>query len=228
MSTNYQGYGGGYYGGQAGEPPPQQQQQQQQQPVQHNLFGQQPQQQQQQQQQPGNMQQWQYSPQNQQQNGYGQPQQQQNAFGQQPQQQQPQQQPFWNPATTAATMAAMASMASGQGLPNEMLTNEMTNAGKFFLQSTTARFIPGLESTMIVLRSYFAVDNRYVLRKMKRVLFPFFSKQWKRNVRLKHLHILCVEAHVLTTTRLFSCHTAKGSHGPGSISGALRLADRRR
>eukprot|EP00540_Astrosyne_radiata_P014720 CAMPEP_0116864746 /NCGR_PEP_ID=MMETSP0418-20121206/24999_1 /TAXON_ID=1158023 /ORGANISM="Astrosyne radiata, Strain 13vi08-1A" /LENGTH=196 /DNA_ID=CAMNT_0004500013 /DNA_START=1 /DNA_END=587 /DNA_ORIENTATION=- len=35
--------------------------------------------------------------------------------------------------------------------------------GRTFLQSSTARMIPGLESAMQMLRVYFAVDNKYVL-----------------------------------------------------------------
>ena len=40
----------------------------------------------------------------------------------------------------------------------------------------------GVLSFMNSLRYYFAVDNRYVLQKMKRILFPFMTKHWKRNV----------------------------------------------
>lgn len=43
--------------------------------------------------------------------------------------------------------------------------------------------IPGLESLIQTLRKYFAVDNRYVKRKMTKILFPFLSKHWKRDVR---------------------------------------------
>jgi hypothetical protein len=42
--------------------------------------------------------------------------------------------------------------------------------------------IPGLEYVMGSLRGYFAVDNRYVKRKMAKVLFPFLNKQWQRVV----------------------------------------------
>jgi YIF1 len=42
--------------------------------------------------------------------------------------------------------------------------------------------IPGLEYVMGSLRSYFAVDNRYVKRKIVKVLFPFTNKQWYRVV----------------------------------------------
>jgi hypothetical protein len=92
-------------------------------------------------------------------------------------------QPFWNPAT-AATMAAVAGSISGSGgFSNDTMLDLASSAGKSFLQSGSARMIPGLESTMLTLRHYFAVDNKYVLRKMQKVLFPFLSKQWQRQER---------------------------------------------
>ena len=72
---------------------------------------------------------------------------------------------------------AMA-VASAGGLNNDALMK----AGEKFFQDGTARMIPGLESTMLLLRNYFAVDNRYVIRKMKKVLFPFLDKEWQREV----------------------------------------------
>lgn len=99
---------------------------------------------------------------------------------------------FWNP-TTAATMAAvagsLASSASGGklGVGGSVDAGTMldfaSTAGKTFLQSGTARMIPGLEASMQVLRRYFAVDNQYVVKKLKRVFFPFLSKNWQRTVR---------------------------------------------
>jgi len=53
-------------------------------------------------------------------------------------------------------------------------------AGKHFLDEGIARMIPGLERSMVELRVYFAVNNGYVKRKMGRVLFPFFNKEWRR------------------------------------------------
>jgi YIF1 len=61
--------------------------------------------------------------------------------------------------------------------------DQMMQIGKGFLQSGTARMVPGLESAMLMLRSYFAVDNNYVKIKIQKVLFPFRSKHWKRTVR---------------------------------------------
>jgi len=40
--------------------------------------------------------------------------------------------------------------------------------------------IPGFDQAMITLRTYFAVDNDYVVKKMKKVLFPFKTSHWKR------------------------------------------------
>lgn len=112
--------------------------------------------------------------------------QQQQQYGQPPvQQQQPQQQAFWNPAA-AAGMAAMAASITGAsaGSSNEQMLDFAGQAAGSFLQSSTARMIPGLERSMMALRQYFAVDNRYVVQKIKRVLAPFLTKGWKRQVRL--------------------------------------------
>jgi hypothetical protein len=80
-------------------------------------------------------------------------------------------------------MAAVAGSISGSGgFSNDTMLDLASSAGKSFLQSGSARMIPGLESTMLTLRHYFAVDNKYVLRKMQKVLFPFLSKQWQRQV----------------------------------------------
>lgn len=121
---------------------------------------------------------------------------------QQPHQSQQTQAPsFWNPAT-AATMAAVAgSLTSGGksgGYNSDAMFDLASSAGKTFLQSGTARMIPGLESTMLLLRTYFAVDNQYVVKKMKKILFPFLSKSWKRSVR---------------TLNILSCHEAQNDSG---------------
>lgn len=100
------------------------------------------------------------------------------------------QQGFWNPAGGATVM----SMA-GSGFSNDAMLDLASTAGKTFLQSGSARMIPGLEIAMGKMRVYFAVDNRYVKRKMQKVLFPFLSKHWKRQVRsfsshiVKHVHL---------------------------------------
>jgi hypothetical protein len=111
------------------------------------------------------------------------PQQQQSSMMRPQQQQQPassnQQPSFWNPAT-AATVAAMAGSMAQNGMSNP---DAMMSLGQSFLKSSSARMIPGLESIMTNLRGYFAVDNRYVLSKMKRICFPFLAKSWKRLVR---------------------------------------------
>ena len=94
------------------------------------------------------------------------------------QQQQQQQPSFWNPATAATVMSSVAN----SGFSNDAMIDLASSAGKTFLQSGTARMIPGLEMAFLKLRKYFAVDNRYVKRKMMKILFPFLSKHWKREV----------------------------------------------
>ena len=99
---------------------------------------------------------------------------------------QPQQQqaggttPFWNPAmaSTFATVAATTA-AGASGNPNAMFDLGL-KAGHTFLDQGTARMIPGLERIMRELRLYFAVNNSYVKKKMLRVLFSFFHKNWVR------------------------------------------------
>ncbi|GKY92644.1 hypothetical protein MPSEU_000234500 [Mayamaea pseudoterrestris] len=91
-----------------------------------------------------------------------------------PMQQQQQPVSFWTPTMTTATMAAVA------GGNTDAALNLVSNAGKSFLQSKTASMVPGVTTGMQLLRTYFCVDNRYVLRKMKKILFPFMSKQWNR------------------------------------------------
>jgi hypothetical protein len=98
----------------------------------------------------------------------------------QPQQQTQQPIPnYWNPAA-----AAVMNAAAGGMITNDAMLDLASSAGRTFIASGTARFVPGLERFMTNLRTYFAVDNRYVQRKMITVLFPFLKKQWRRTVRL--------------------------------------------
>lgn len=91
----------------------------------------------------------------------------------------PAQPSVWNPAAAAAMMA----VASGSTpFNNDAMFQSLSTVGQAFFTESSAKYIPGLESTMVVLRNYFAVDNRYVLRKLQKVLFPFFSKDWQRQV----------------------------------------------
>jgi protein transport protein YIF1 len=87
---------------------------------------------------------------------------------------------FWNPAT-AMTMAAMA---GNSGNSSDAMFEIAGAAGASLLQQGSARMIPGMHSTMTTLRYYFAVDNRYVSTKIRKVIFPFVSKQWARQVRV--------------------------------------------
>jgi len=111
-----------------------------------------------------NMQQWQAQPQGQ---TYGQPSQQQPQQSQQQQQQQ-QTQPFWG------------SNASAGSSVQQVVAQQALNEGLRRIENAFEIGIPGLNYVMGTLRPYFAVDNRYVKRKMLNVLFPFLSKEWRR------------------------------------------------
>jgi hypothetical protein len=101
-------------------------------------------------------------------------------------QQQPAQQQaspaFWNPSTAAAVAGLAATAASG-GFSNDAVLDWAVKGGADAWKSGGASMIPGFDTSMQVLRAYFAVDNRYVKVKMQKVLFPFISKQWRRLVR---------------------------------------------
>lgn len=167
-TTGSAGGGGGFYNssgyGQQYEQPQQQQQQQQ---------SQQPQFLQPQQQQQGfsNVQQWQSSSS------------QQNSNYQQPQQQQSQQggnaPNFWNPTTMA--MAGLAAQAASGSMSTEAALSQVASFVPPAWKNNS--MIPGFDAGMQMLRAYFAVDNRYVQRKMQKVLFPFTSRHWRRLVR---------------------------------------------
>mmetsp|Transcript_33336 Transcript_33336/g.56497 ORF Transcript_33336/g.56497 Transcript_33336/m.56497 type:complete len:344 (-) Transcript_33336:73-1104(-) len=126
--------------------------------------------------------------------GMGQQQQPQQSTTSQPQQQQQQQQQqqtsanpnamsggmnnLFNPAMA---MAAANAVATGKMGDNTVMMNMAESMGKQFLETGWAKAVPGLERSMVGLRPYFAVDNKYVKRKMLRVLFPFaFRNSWAR------------------------------------------------
>ena len=92
----------------------------------------------------------------------------------------------WGPAIAAAISTVAGSVArSSTGFFNDAVINSVSAIGESFFKEGMARMIPGLESTMLLLQSYFAVDNRYVFKKTQKVLFPFTSRYWHRQVRLK-------------------------------------------
>ena len=118
-----------------------------------------------------NVQQWKAKPQGQ---SYGHPSQHQS---QQQQQQHQSTQPFWMPGVQQAATQAAAGFIAGNLSSDQVLTKGMDEIGKAF-----GGGIPGMNYVMNILRSYFAVDNDYVKRKMLKVLFPFTNKQWMREV----------------------------------------------
>jgi hypothetical protein len=80
-----------------------------------------------------------------------------------------------------------ASGGSNANLNNFSQENAMLLdlAGKTLMHSSgsAARvLLPGFSTTMQMLRPYFAVDNRFVMKKIKRILFPFPYKSWRRQV----------------------------------------------
>ena len=79
-----------------------------------------------------------------------------------------------NAFNQAAAMAATAYLTGNR----KAIEDDVTK----FLKDSWAKKMPGLEALLLTLRSYFAVDNNYVLQKMKCILFPFLKKQWNRNV----------------------------------------------
>lgn len=74
----------------------------------------------------------------------------------------------------------MAAMAGG--FNNDTMFKIGSEAAENMWKSGAGKFIPGLETSMLTLRRYFAVDNYYVKAKILKVLFPFRSKNWKRVV----------------------------------------------
>jgi len=79
-------------------------------------------------------------------------------------------------------MAGLAAQAVSGGMTSDQAFNQVINIVPVPPDWKPSSFIPGFDATMIALRAYFAVDNRYVQLKMKKVLFPFLSKQWRRLV----------------------------------------------
>lgn len=98
--------------------------------------------------------------------------------GQQQPQTQSQTHNFWNPSTMA--MAGLAAQAVSGGITSSQALDQVINIVPVPPNWKASSVVPGFDSTMTMLRTYFAVDNRYVQRKMKKVLFPFVAKQWRR------------------------------------------------
>jgi hypothetical protein len=83
---------------------------------------------------------------------------------------------YWNPGTAAAAVKLM----SGGG--SDAAVDAARQIATQFAVDGWARFVPGLEKFMTTLRVYFAVDNKYVKRKLTTTLFPFLKKNWRRTV----------------------------------------------
>ncbi|KAL7575032.1 hypothetical protein ACA910_010843 [Epithemia clementina (nom. ined.)] len=106
------------------------------------------------------------------------------SYPQQQQQQQPQT-TGWDPSMAAVMAASAAALGGGSGnqFPSQMAGQLATDMTKSFLRESWIKIIPGLEAFLVTLRTYFAVDNKYVLQKIKTILFPFLKKEWNRNIK---------------------------------------------
>mmetsp|Transcript_48311 Transcript_48311/g.72032 ORF Transcript_48311/g.72032 Transcript_48311/m.72032 type:complete len:316 (+) Transcript_48311:1918-2865(+) len=106
---------------------------------------------------------------------------------------QPQQQPqqFISPAVATAAMGLVGQTLAGgnQTGQQQAMMGLAENAALDMINKQKERFFPGVENLKGSLRRYFAVDNQYVLSKIKRVLVPFVYKQWDRMEQGNHEHI---------------------------------------
>jgi hypothetical protein len=130
--------------------------------------------------------------------------------------QQPQQATYnassWQPQSTQQQPSAYPSQPIGASIfnpsvagafGNQAVQKMMMDQGQAFVLEGMAKIVPGLEVSMITLRAYFAVDNQYVLKKIKKVLFPFLSRTWSRQVGCR----LATKAYKNIYFVLFSpCH----------------------
>lgn len=85
---------------------------------------------------------------------------------------------------SAASTPSSADPASGPSAFGDLAANPVAaiamQQGKQFVQSSVAKYLPGAVALWNSLHFYFHVDNKYVQRKLKRILFPFTHKQWER------------------------------------------------
>ncbi|GAX14037.1 hypothetical protein FisN_5Lh040 [Fistulifera solaris] len=98
----------------------------------------------------------------------------------------------WQPQATQQQQSTYPSQPIGPSIfnpsvagafGNQAVQKMMMDQGQAFVLEGMAKIVPGLEVSMITLRAYFAVDNQYVLKKIKKVLFPFLSRTWSRQIK---------------------------------------------
>mmetsp|Transcript_5961 Transcript_5961/g.8972 ORF Transcript_5961/g.8972 Transcript_5961/m.8972 type:complete len:340 (+) Transcript_5961:48-1067(+) len=65
---------------------------------------------------------------------------------------------------------------------NEQMMNMGENMAKSFISSNVAKYQPGMSFFWLSLKYYFSVDHAYIIKKIKILLFPFFKKNWDRNL----------------------------------------------
>jgi len=87
---------------------------------------------------------------------------------------------YANQYSSQQPSGAPFSMPGGQILQDPMVTGMAMNYGKDILQGGKAEIEKTMEKYVSIgqLKYYFAVDNSYVSRKLRLLLFPFFHKDW--------------------------------------------------
>ena len=101
------------------------------------------------------------------------------------------QQPPAAPAAGDATMRQMAGSAAqlwataqGGGATQEQMLNIGADLGSKVFSNMNQKFqgSSGVSQLWLSLKYYFAVDNKFVVRKLRAVLMPFSKKNWRRTL----------------------------------------------
>jgi YIF1 len=82
----------------------------------------------------------------------------------------------------------MFSSGQNDGRLNDFMQNQFSpgmlkmgiNAGKDLITNETVKWMPGLSNFWSSLKTYFAVSNSYVLKKIFIVLYPIKNQSWGR------------------------------------------------
>lgn len=95
--------------------------------------------------------------------------------------------PAWpnNPISNFFPDAFSANPFNGQNLNSQFMINNLAadfvlNAGMNGIYGRSRHFLSGGATIIQYLRTYFDVDNKYVLKKMFLLLFPFINSNWER------------------------------------------------
>mmetsp|Transcript_12322 Transcript_12322/g.18156 ORF Transcript_12322/g.18156 Transcript_12322/m.18156 type:complete len:286 (-) Transcript_12322:278-1135(-) len=69
---------------------------------------------------------------------------------------------------------------AADGSMNQEVLNMGVKAGQNFVQSSLAKYAPGVHLFWFTLKFYFAVNNRFVVQKLRVLMFPFKHPSWER------------------------------------------------